>query len=169
MTAGIVININISENLSAGLARAIAAGEDLSPAMRAIATHLETATRLRFETESGPGGVKWTPSRRALEEGGQTLTLSGDLRSSIGSAFGPTFAEAGPERSFGSAVYAAIHQFGGIIKPASKRALSFGGRIVASVIMPARPYVGWDEVDESAAAEILTDHLRDAFAGGGRA
>lgn len=164
---GIVLTYEIDDAaLSAALGRAAAAGADLSPAMSAISTHLETATRLRFETESGPTGAKWKPSRRVIEEGGQTLTLSGDLKSSIGSAFTPTTAEAGPERSFGSAVYAAIHQFGGVIRPVKAKALHFGGRFLAAVTIPARPYVGWSEGDKKAAAEILTDHLQAAFAGG---
>lgn len=169
MAEGIVLTYTLEgdEALVAALGRAVAAGEDLSPAMRGIADHLEATTRLRFETETGPDGVRWKPSQRALEEGGQTLTLSGDLRSSIGSAHGPSTAEAGPERSFGAAVYAAIHQFGGVIRPRVKQALSFGGRVVASVTMPARPYVGWAPEDQEEAAEILTRHLRSAFEGGG--
>ena len=167
MSGGIVLTYEIDDAaLLAALGRMETAGGDLSPAMKEIATHLERSTRMRFETESGPTGAKWKPSQRAIEEGGQTLTKSGDLRSSIKSAFTATTAEAGPERSFGSAIYAAIHQFGGVIRPVKAKALSFGGRLLAAVTIPARPYVGWSEGDQKAAAEILTDHLQDVIGGG---
>lgn len=163
---GIEVRIELSGDVGAELGRRIAAGADLTPAMKEIAVHLEGTTRLRFESESGPGGRKWTPSRRAIEEGGQTLTLSGDLKSSISSAYGRDFAEVGPERSFGAAIYAAIHQFGGRITPKTKKALSFGGRLVGAVTIPARPYLGFEPGDPEVFAGILRDHFRTAFAGG---
>lgn len=167
MAQGILIGVEIRENLTAALREAAASASDLTPAMKEIAVHVEAVTKRRFETESGPDGISWKPSQRAIEEGGQTLTLTGDLKSSIHSAYGPDFAEVGPERSFGAAVYAAIHQFGGTIRAKAKKALSFGGRVVSSVFIPARPYVGFDEVDQGAMAEILTDHIRGALQPGG--
>lgn len=168
MSDGLTIRIELEGDLGAHLGRLIAAGADLTPAMKEIAVHLETATRRRFETESGPDGKPWKPSQRVIEQGGQTLSLTGDLKSSIGSAFGRDFAEAGPERSFGAAVYAAIHQFGGRIAAKNKKALSFGGRMVAAVTMPARPYVGFGPSDPDAFSDILRDHFRGAFVGGKR-
>lgn len=167
MAEGIEIRIELEGDLGARLGRAIAEGADLTPAMKEIAVHLEAATRLRFETETGPAGAKWKPSRRAIEEGGQTLTLSGDLKSSIASRYGSDFAEAGPERSFGAAVYAAIHQFGGRIAAKAKKALSFGGRVVAAVVMPARPYLGIAPGDPEIFSAILRDHFRGAFGAAG--
>ena len=169
MPGPIEIRIELEENVSAALRRGIEAGLDLTPAMKEIANHLQTATQLRFEREQGPGGTPWRPSRRAIEDGGQTLTLSGDLRSSIGTASGKDYAAAGPERSFGAAVYAAIHQFGGEIRPRAKRALSFGGGVFALVRMPARPYLGIDDQDRAAIGDILGGFLRQAFAGGAEA
>jgi phage virion morphogenesis protein len=163
MAQGIGVTVEIRENLSAALNQVAASAGDMTPAMKEIAVYLERVTKLRFEREEGPDGVAWRPSQRAIEEGGRTLTLTGDLQSSIGSAYAADFAEVGPERSFGAAVYAAIHQFGGTIRAAAKRALSFGGRVVASVFIPARPYVGFDQVDQDTMAEILTDHLRGLF------
>jgi phage virion morphogenesis protein len=165
--SGIEIRFEIKENLTAALQRGIDAGSDFTPAMMEIANHLSTATRLRFEREQAPDGSPWKPSRRALEEGGQTLTMKGDLKGSIAPDWGRDFAAAGPERSGGAAIYAAIHQFGGIIVPRVKRALSFGGRIFAKIIMPARPYLGFDDIDRSVIPEILSDHLRSAFKGSG--
>jgi phage virion morphogenesis protein len=166
--SSIEMDIAIVGDLKAGLTRLLAAGGDLTPAMKEIATHLETAGRLRFEQERDPQGKPWKPSRRVLEEGGQTLTLSGDLKSSIGSRWGADYAEAGPERSFGAAVYAAIHQFGGVIRPKAKKALSFGGRVVASVTIPARAYLGFAPSDPETFAGILRDHFRTSLQGENR-
>jgi phage virion morphogenesis protein len=165
--AGLETRIELDETLSAGLSRAIAAGNDLTPAMMAIANHLAATTRYRFETQSGPDGRPWKPSRRVIEEGGETLTLSGDLRGSIAPRWGKDFAEAGPERSGGAAVYAASHQFGGRITPKKGKALSFGGRLFAAVTMPARPYLGADERNRAAIVEILRDFLAGALGGSG--
>jgi len=184
VSGGIVLTYEIDDAaLLAALGRMETAGGDLSPTMKAIATHLETSTRMRFETESGPIGAKWAASQRATDEGGKTLTKSGDLRSSIKSAFTATTAEAGPEQSFGAAIYAAIHQFGfDKRRPvrAHKRQVTqaFGKQLSEAITvdvpaftrhvkMPARPYVGWSEDDQRAAAEILTDHLKAAIVGGG--
>ncbi|MEA3018406.1 MAG: hypothetical protein QOI38_3128 [Sphingomonadales bacterium] len=167
MAAPIDIRLEFQEDVTAGLRRGIAAGLDMTPAMQEIARHLETATAMHFEQERGPGGVAWKPSERAIAEGGQTLTMSGDLRSSISSTFGPDFAAAGPERSFGAAVYAAIHQFGGTIRAKAGRALSFGGRLFAAVRIPARAYLGIDDQDRAAIADILRGFFGRAFAGAG--
>lgn len=166
MAAPIDIRFEFAENVTAAYDRAIAAGSDFTPAMMAIATHLETTTRLRFETETDPDGKRWIPSRRAIEEGGQTLTLTGDLKTSIGSGYGRDFAEAGPERSFGAAIYAAVHQFGAIIRAVRGRALSFGGQVFAAVRIPARPYLGFSAENRAFIPEAIVDHLRGAFVGG---
>jgi phage virion morphogenesis protein len=163
--SGIKLEIQLEETLSPALARGLAAGSDLTPAMMSIAQKLHTAVQLRFEREEGPGGKPWKRSERARTEGGKTLQLSGDLLSSIDSRWGPAFAEVGPQRSFGSAVYAAIHQFGGTIRAKAKKALSFGGRILASVFIPARAYLGFDQADREMIAEELADHLRGAIEG----
>lgn len=163
--AGLSITIELGGDLKDGLARLRAAGTDLTPAMQDIAVYLAASTRRRFESETGPDGKRWSPSRRVREEGGQTLTLSGDLRGSIRPAWGPDFAAAGPERSGGAGVYAAIHQFGGAIRPKNKRALSFGGRVVAAVRMPARPYLGFSDADRTEIVARLRDHLAAAIVG----
>lgn len=163
--AGIAIDVVFQENLSTALRQAAQAGGDLTPAMKEIAVYLEGVSAQRFEHGVGPGGVKWKPSERVREHGGQTLVLHGDLSSSVHADTTATSVEIGPERSFGSAVYAAIHQFGGTIRAKVKKALHFGGRILASVYIPARPYVGFDQPDQDRMAEILTGFVRGAFGG----
>lgn len=156
------------------------AGADLSGLMEEIAGHLEFATQRRFETESGPGGQPWTPSARAREENGQTLTDTGRLRASITREVSADALAIGT-----NVVYAAIHQFGGTIQHPARtvtlyrhvkgRMDRFGDwRFVKrrnanyaedhqvgpySVAMPARPFLGIDAADETAIAEIAADWL----------
>lgn len=154
--------IEIRENVTAGFLSLLDAAEDMSPAMMAIAAHLEASIRERFETGTAPDGTAWKVSKRVEEEGGKTLVLSGDLQSSIGSDFGPDFAAAGPEKSFASAIYAAIHQFSGTITPradSGKRALRTPAGIFASIFIPAREYVGLSAEDR----DVIRDHISAHF------
>ncbi|HEU4958967.1 MAG TPA: phage virion morphogenesis protein [Sphingomonas sp.] len=175
MADGFAIEIEIRDDVTAALDRAIAAAIDLTPAMKDIAGELADTTRERFETQESPAGVPWKPSRRAEEEGGRTLTLHGHLVDSIREDWGPDHAAAGPEASGPAAVYAAIHQFGGTIRPRprgfrpgarAKKALSFGGRVVAKVVIPARPYLGFNDENADYAVDTLTAHMAHAFAAG---
>lgn len=86
-------------------------GGDMSPAMRSMARVLKTGAQLRFRTGVGPDGTAWPHSRRASEEGGQTMSLTRRLRNSITAASSNTTAAVGT-----NVVYAAIHQFGGVIR-----------------------------------------------------
>lgn len=187
--AGIDVSIEVREDVTLALKRLIAAGTDLTPAMGDIAGHLADQTRERFETGRAPDGVPWKPSRRVLgldgsktgygphRPNGQTLVDTGDLLASIREDWGSDFAAAGPEKSGGAAVYAAIHQFGGKITPKAGRegkdghapALRFGGRMLASVTIPARPYLGFTDEDADYALEALAVYLGAAIYGGGEA
>lgn len=84
---------------------------DMSPAMRSLARVLKQGAQLRFRSGQGPDGHAWKKSRRAAEEGGQTLSLTRRLRNSITTAATPTSASVGT-----NVIYAAIHQFGGVIR-----------------------------------------------------
>lgn len=159
--AGIRFEIRNS-GLEAGIARALAAAEDFSPAMEAVAGVLEASTRQRFEDGQSPEGEAWKPSRRVLDQGGQTLVDRGALRDSIASASDRTTAVAGT-----NIIYAAIHQFGGEIRPRRARALKTPAGPRGRVTMPARPFLGFSQDDRDAILAILSDHLAKAF--GGRA
>lgn len=165
MAAGIALDVEWQDDLTSVLRQAAAGGRDLSAPMKEIAVYLEGVEADRFTHGEGPGGVKWRPSRRVLEHGGQTLVLSGDLQSSVHAVTDPRSVEIGPEASFGAAVYAAIHQFGGTIRAKAKKALHFGQHILASVFIPARPYVGFDDDDQERMTEILSDFVRTLFGG----
>lgn len=84
---------------------------DMTPAMRELARLLKTGAQMRFRSQTGPDGQPWRPSRRAAEEGGQTLSLSGRLRRSLTTAATRTSATVGTND-----IRAAIHQFGGVIR-----------------------------------------------------
>lgn len=73
------------------------------------------ALALGFATETEPGGQPWPKSRRALLEGGQTLSDTGLLRRSFRHRSDHTgfwLWVAGPP-----AVYAPTHQYGATIRP----------------------------------------------------
>lgn len=103
-----------------------------------------------FEQERDPYDKPWDKSLRANLEGGQTLSDTGRLRRS--------FTYRADERGFvvGTNVrYAAIHQYGGVIRPKRAKYLRFrlaggsgkrkGGRgrwvQTERVVIPARPFV----------------------------
>ena len=145
-----------------GLARLLARGENLAPAMDEIGNMLVNSVLSRFQTRNGPDGKPWKPSIRALTEGGVTLTDRGHLRDSITHRTGPDSVEVGTNLT-----YAAIHQFGGTIKAKTARGLKFriGDRwsTKQSVDIPARPFLGLDAGDRDEITEILRDHLAEAL------
>jgi phage virion morphogenesis protein len=95
----------------ADLVRRLPAGGNMAPAMQSMARALKTGAQMRFRTEKTPEGQAWEKSYRARTEGGQTLSLTRRLRNSITAAHGPTTASVGT-----NVAYAAIHQFGGVIR-----------------------------------------------------
>lgn len=144
------------------LQRLLALGQNPQPALREIAAVGEASTRLRFRTETGPGGQRWKPSLRAQLGGGRTLTKDGHLSGSVSSNAGKDFAEWGVNR-----IYAAIHQFGGDIKAKSAGALKFrlpsGAFVVTRAVrMPARPYLGVNEDDRADILDVFERRILGA-------
>jgi phage virion morphogenesis protein len=89
-------------------------GGSRMPAFRAIGAVLKSGAQMRFRTASGPDGKAWEKSFRAKHEGGQTLSLTRRLRNSI------TVDATNTQVAVGTnVVYAAIHQFGGVIRAKS--------------------------------------------------
>jgi len=135
---------------------------DTAPLMREVAAALDAWTVGRFEREEAPDGTPWQPSRRALEQGGQTLTDHGILRLSINHASTARSAEAGT-----NVIYAGVHQEGAVIRPVNAKALIFqiGGRTVSAqeVTIPARPFLGIGADDERELGAIVGDFLSGAL------
>lgn len=154
------VKVEDAEVLGA-LKRMIDVCRHTAPTMGAIARLGENSTRLRFRNEIGPDGRRWKPSLRAQVHGGRTLTKDGHLANSISSNYGKDFAEWGVNR-----VYAAIHQFWGVIR-AKGKALAFaipggGFAVVKAVRMPARPFLGVNDDDSSDILDILQRRIEGA-------
>jgi phage virion morphogenesis protein len=174
-----------SDALRQGLRRLVELGQDLAPVLDAIGAAMVQRTQLRFERGEGPDGVKWKPSERALKQGGQTLVDKELLKNSI------THAVTGNAVEWGTnVVYAAIHQFGGVVeRKARTQTLAFGednrfvsrkkaGRRKAGAIriaiaelfafsfkMPARPFVGVDAADLDVIQETIGEAIARAAGG----
>ena len=120
------------------------------------------STRQRFKDEHGPEGEKWEKSIRAKATGGQTLTDNADLKNSVNYEATNTMVAVGTNK-----IYAAIHQFGGKIKPKKKKSLAFkiGDKnvVVKEVTMPPRPFIGFSKDDISEAKEIVKDYMQKGF------
>lgn len=163
MADNVRIEIDDSE-LQAALSGLGAAAADMTPLMLELGAYVESSTQLRFRAGAGPDGDPWPPSIRAIAEGGRTLRDSGRLRDS--------FQRGPPSRhrvEVGTnVIYAAIHQFGGTIRPRSAPALHFplpGGGWVRTdqVTIPARPFAGVDADDLGQMRRIVTDYLGDGL------
>ena len=153
-----MIELSLSDGLTARLEAGAKASVDFTVPMAAIADLMRSETVLNFETERGPDGTPWLPSQRAREDGGLTLTDTGHLRQSITAA-----SDAGSAIIGTNLIYAAVHQFGGTIRPKAKKALRtpFGPR--ASVGIPARPFIGFGPALVENIEAILAAHLDGAI------
>lgn len=136
-----------------------AAGAEPHEALDAAGRTLVGNTQLRFDAGAGPGGEPWQQSLRVRLFGGQTLKDSGRLKDSV------THEVEGKSVVWGTnVVYAGIHQTGGTIVPKSGKALAFKGPdgrpvFVKKVVMPARPFIGFDEIDNEDVHDVLVDVL----------
>lgn len=115
--------------VTAALNRLAAAGQDLTPAMQAIAGVLARQTEDNFSAESGPLG-KWPAVKDKKRRAGKILQDKGRLAGSVTPFWSATEAGIGT-----NVVYAAIHQLGGDIERAA--------------------YSGWVRLRTNAAGELL--------------
>ena len=159
------IELNDAE-LERALARAISNGTNLRQPMGEIAEEWLEHVHDRFEQERDPLGVPWAKRRGDEDSSRKVLHLTGDLRRAVVPEFGDDFAQVGVLKSGGPGRYARIHNEGGTILPKAKKALSFGGRIVAKVIMPKRQFVGFGERERGSVVEIMGGFLRGLFGTG---
>ncbi len=149
-----------------------AADGDLSELLDPIGSALRDNVLDRFEQGRGPDGVTWPKSRRAVQQGGQTLVDTARLRDSITYEAGAREVEVGT-----NVIYAAIHQFGGVIKAKTSEGLSFnvpgfaaegGGESfvnVQSVTMPPRPFLGIGPEDRESVLDMFEAWLFAPIAG----
>lgn len=147
------------------------------PMMRSVAGIMMRAVEDNFEQEGRPKWKDLHPGTKAARarDGtwpGKILQRSGGLASSIQQDFDDRQAVVGTNK-----VYAAIQQFGGktkahVIRPKTKRALSFGGIVVRSVShpgsdIPARPYLRLTPRDLRDIVETARSHYARALARNG--
>lgn len=154
------INIDKAELERLAVSMAEQAKIDPSGLMPRLGEYLMRSTEQRFKSQTAPDGQPWKALNPDYAEAkkynkGKILTLRGYLRRYIHYQIPDSnTVEVGSNLK-----YAAIHQFGGVIRPKEKKALRFGGRLVRQVTMPARPYLGISAKDDKEIREIIRDWI----------
>ncbi|PDT05711.1 phage virion morphogenesis protein [Rhizobium chutanense] len=135
--------------------------DNTRPVMAAIGVELVGSTHMRFVTQADPEGQAWqtlNTGYAATKRNSRILTESGRLRDSINSQASNDEVRVGT-----NTIYAAAHQFGAEIKPKTASHLFFriGGNMIMvdSVTLPARPFLGISDEDETSIAEIVFDFV----------
>ena len=165
-TTGASIEIDIEGKDAAVNALRAAARrlEHPQPLWDLVGALLVKSTQQRFEDGKGPDGNPWPASFRTKTEGGKVLLDSGHLRKMITHEASDTQVAVGT-----NVIYAAIHQFGGVIRAKMAKALHFvlGGKdiFVESVTMPARPFLGLEAADLRQIEEEAGNYVLAPFAG----
>ena len=131
----------------AGMEHAAIAVAHPTALLRQIGIALRQSTQDRFNAGTDPQGNPWAPllpAYAAVKRGPSILVgsgMSGGLQGSISFDTGATTVEVGSNR-----IYAAVHQFGAVIKPVRAKhlvvRLAGGLRFANSVTIPERPYLG---------------------------
>lgn len=154
--------INLFDQLTPALQRAIEAVGDLSAPMAEISVDWLEASRTRFNQQIDPMGVPWKP-RRDPENPNPLLVERGDLRNQLDNASGTDFAEVGVQATGGPAIYARVHNEGATIRPRTAGGLRTPFGVFAEIVIPKRQFIGASDADQANAVAILTDHLKAAF------
>lgn len=164
MADQIRIEIDDEQALRA-LQRAAESGRDLSPLMSDIAGVIEDAIERAFQTQSDPEtGEPWAPlaestksarRRRGGSEPFAILQDSSSLVQSIGSESSATEAAAGVAE-----IYGTTHQFGA--EKGEFGATRHGVSIPWGDI-PARPFLGLSDEDETEILDLVSTYLSDSF------
>jgi phage virion morphogenesis protein len=162
--AGARIEISGAEEARQALAVAVARTERPRDLYDALGAMLALSTDKRFEDEKDPEGNPWPKSVRAMTDGGKTLTDTTALRGSN------TWEATDKGVAVGTnMIYAAIHQFGGVIKAKNGKGLSFeiGGEriVVQSVTMPKRAFLGVSAEDEKELLALAGEWLLTPLGG----
>ena len=138
------------------------------PLLTSIGNELITSVSRRFETGTAPDGSRWPESLRVKMTGGLTLVENHRLWDSIsdtGAQVSSRSVEIGT-----NVEYAAIHQFGGVIRARRAKALRVPGIGFRRAVhhpggtIPARPYLGLSDTDERVIQDLTEDWLRKKLA-----
>jgi phage virion morphogenesis protein len=184
--ANIAITVDDAE-LRAAFGQLLQKTANVKPALKDIGEYLLRVTDDRFAAEQAPDGTPWTPlseetialdylrrgkNRTLTTKRGATskgyaqfkarrkiLDSSGNLRGSIRYQVEPDGLAVGS-----NLIYANVHQFGAVIRAKNAKALAIpqpdgSVRLVQSVKIPARPFLGVTPRDRQEILEILKRHL----------
>lgn len=141
---------------------------DITPALKNIGEEERQNTIDRFDAETDPWGKAWAPLnplyQKTKKGRGKLRGQSLDLSRIIWQLAGEQSVEIGS-----SAIYARIHNEGGIIKPKNASALVFsmGGQTfkVKSVTIPKRQFLGINDQSRENILAIVSDFLEAAYVG----
>lgn len=166
MAGGFKLVVNVdSLGLTKPVHSLLTAVESMRPMMDIAGGIFENSTRARFHGEHGPDNIPWPITwRKKVDASATILQKDGHLLGSIRSVVGDNFVETGVDGRSVSAKYAKTQQFGAVIRAKSGKALAFTGadghfRMVQSVKIPARPFVGIDTQDVTDLREAFVDYL----------
>ncbi|MCC7346000.1 MAG: phage virion morphogenesis protein [Variibacter sp.] len=163
------IRANIGEAL-AGLRRLQAVLGDLTSVMQDIGEYLVDATRRRFGAGRSPDGVPWAPKSPVTMEAARRRGDKTDSRPLIGVARRLSreihYRASSTQVEVGSSlIYAAVQQLGAAKgqfgRDRRKHPIPWGR-------IPARPFLGLSERDQTAIGEIVTEALVRAAGPGAR-
>jgi len=134
----------------------------LQPMLEEIGAELKKKVQLNFRSSTSPDGKPWAPPKARQ---GKPLVDKGRLRNSIDYQVDRDSVTIGT-----NLVYAALQNFGGVIKPKNGKALSFvvGGRRVFvkhAITIPAREFLPTSGLPASwsnSILKIISRRLQDA-------
>lgn len=138
----------------------------MTPFMDSVGRALVTSARERITaTNMAPDGNVWPASFRAQQDGGKTLWMSGALERGINSRAAADHVLVGSDQR-----YAAVHQFGAVIRAKTAKGLSFAladgsHHVVSQVTIPARPYIGMSEDDRLNILDLAEVHFGSLIEG----
>jgi len=158
---GATIEVRIKDKeLRAAFKRLQKSSGGSSAMMRAVGMGLVGNVQRRLG--SGVLAAGWpalNPAYAAGKRNRNILVESGGLRGSLSEEAGKDYARVGTNK-----IYAAIHQFGGVIRPKGSGHLAFalGGSFVKakSVTIPARPFLTIEKEDEEMVRDIIFHYLQ---------
>lgn len=123
---------------------------------------LRSRHRDRMKAQLTPDGSKWKPLQSwysSTKSSNRVLHKTGELQNTLAYNILPNGLEFGSNRP-----YAAIHHFGGVIKPKRKKALMLGANaqfgFAKQVKIPARPWLGVSNKDGDVLLKKTENYLR---------
>jgi phage virion morphogenesis protein len=139
---------------------------DLRPVLTTIGELLTESTQDRLDSGKNidPTGKPWVTLQPWYQEQkkqykNRILSLSGHLAKEIK----PQVPDGHTVIVGTNVPYAAIHQFGGVIRPKTANALNVGGRAVKKVTIPARPFLGISNQDKENILDAVLNHMAAAW------